>query len=199
MTLPCQFSFLLGIVVFRGAHAMCDSGFCKVLHGVLEQPHGHSFIDAIYITFRLEVVQKKDWYRIRRLEHSQLYLYIHTAGLLCNNSRNMTIIFLGLLHQAVVLVMKGFSKMHNHRLERSHISWSVIVSLDFVVIGMILIGSKFSSRRFRRLQGFGCRERLFLLRFIFSSCNNECGELEEVPVKGNYGLACSFWLATFRS
>lgn len=42
-----QLSFLFWLVVYCGAHAMCNSGFGVVLHKMLKQLYDGSFIDSI--------------------------------------------------------------------------------------------------------------------------------------------------------
>lgn len=50
---------------------------------------------------------------------------------------------LGLLHQTIVLVVKGFRKIFIRLLKHFHAIWSLIVSIDLVVTGVVLSGSTF--------------------------------------------------------
>lgn len=145
--------FCSGIVVFRSAHAMCESCLCRVFHEISEWPHGCSIMDFLWVIHRLEVVRK--WqirYRNRRFEHRRIHLHIDTLVPFHNLPRNIAIIFLGLPHQTVVIVVEGFGNVHIHLLEWFQFSCSLILSIDLVFIGMILLGSAIPARLYGQIR-----------------------------------------------
>lgn len=111
LTLCSQSPFFLSVVILYGVQKICKSRFCSVLHILLEQPHGNTFMDSTWRPCRFEVAQEGEHRdQIRRPRNSRPHLYIHTLGRLCSFSQNIAFPFPGSFHLTVVFVSRTPAK-----------------------------------------------------------------------------------------
>lgn len=73
-----------------------------------------------------------------------------------------------MLQETISFVFESYTEVHAHRFGRFHSFTSIIMSVDFAIIGVVLIVSLFPAHRLRRLWGLRRGRRFILLCALLS-------------------------------
>lgn len=91
-----------------------------------------------------------------------------TLGPFCNFSRNTAVVFLGLLHYTIVLVLASSTEICINRLNHFLVFLALNVSIDVVDVGIVVLDPHFRHVDLDNLNDLDDEKDLFLSHFFLS-------------------------------